>query len=91
MDLSDLTDGQRREILREVKEYTQKPRLEQDEFTVRQYAESFDPPLNMRTARDRLVRMMDDGRLEGRKVLHGGYDCWAFRLVEGAADPRDDV
>jgi hypothetical protein len=70
----------RRQIMEEVAEFATPPRLEEDEFTVTQYAEENNVPPN--TVRRQLDKAVDDGRLDSRWVIHNGARCKAYSLVE---------
>jgi hypothetical protein len=68
----------RRQILEEVEEFSQPPKLRQDEFTIRQFSEH--TGLTYKRAAGRLKRQLDAGRLTRRKVLEDGHAKWAYRL-----------
>lgn len=79
-----LSDDMRKQIMKEVRQYTDDPALGENEFTVRQFARLFSPPLHIRTARNRLGRLVEDGILESRLVIVNKHECLAFRLANGA-------
>jgi Fic family protein len=60
--------------------YTETPRLAEDEFTVRQYAGMAN--LTYNTARRHLGRLVDEGILTEREVLHEERKRLAFRRVD---------
>ncbi len=72
--------ARRDQILAEVIEFSQPPRLEDDEFTIAQFAAQ--AGLSHNTAADRLEKQLNAGRLERRRVLEGGHNQWAYRLIE---------
>jgi len=82
-------DKLRRQIMDEIAENTEPPRLAKHEFTSSQYAEK--AGINKRTARSHLHSLVDDGVLQRRKVLHGGRICWAFSKVEGDDEGSADT
>lgn len=71
----------RKEILAEIHEFHDAPRLKPDEFTVKQYAESADPPMTGSQAAGKLKKLVDGGVLKQRDVLHEGKWKKAFSRV----------
>lgn len=72
----------RQEIAAEIAEFTRRPKLKEDEITVRQYADLQD--VEYKTAYDALMTVYKAGIMERRKVLHGNRWCWAFRKVNSS-------
>ncbi len=57
-------------------------RLDEDEFTVRMYAELHGIPYQ--TANNHLLKALMAGKLTRRYAIHGGRQCWAYRVVRDA-------
>jgi hypothetical protein len=68
----------RLKILEEVAKFTQPPRLEPDDFTVRMYAEEND--ITYAIAARQLAKAHRAGKLTRRRVVHDGKQKWAYRL-----------
>ena len=75
-----LTDKLRKQMLEELKEYGEIPRMENDEFIVSQFAELWKITRNQ--AQTRVRKAVDDGKITARKVIGvNGRQCTAYRIV----------
>lgn len=75
-----LPDEKRKAIIDDVITYTETPRLDANEFTVRQYADR--AHISMKLARNHLLQQADAGVLRKRRVVHQSSSCWAFSKAE---------
>ena len=73
-------DYDRIKILDEVTRFTQPPRLEPGDFTIRMYAERND--ITYGIAARQLAQAHRDGKLTRRRVVHDGKQKWAYRLPD---------
>lgn len=76
-----MDDSQREQILAEVEQFSQPPRLKANEFTVRDFAEHAEISYGM--AAHRLENQLREGRLGRRKVLEDGHGKWAYHITGG--------
>jgi len=64
------------QILDEIAELSQPPRLADGEFTTAMFAEHAN--LSTRIAAGRLEGLRNAGQLTRRRILHAGRRCWAY-------------
>ena len=67
----------RRQIIAEISQYTRLPRLQDDEFTVAQYAEFHQ--ITYSAASAELRRALEEGTLTRRQVKHDHRRRWAYK------------
>lgn len=79
-----MTDAVRQQILEELREFSERPRLEPDEVTIADYAEQFG--CTHQLASQRLKRLVADGYMTMRQ---GVYDPRCNKVVN--AYRRTDV
>lgn len=76
----------REQILEELIEYHQRPKLRDDEVVVRQYLESWnranEKKLDVRQARRHLNKLVDVGTMEKRLVFHDSRWTNAYRRCD---------
>lgn len=79
-----MNDRKRQQILEEVEAFTRPPRLQEDEFTVRDFAGH--TQLSYSVASGRLEKQWRAGNLDRRKVLEGGHEKWAYRIADDVSE-----
>lgn len=80
-----MTDGQRRTILDEIAQYTERPVLEADEITAFDLAQKLG--VNQSTASARLQKLVDQGVMTVRR---GVYDARTGKILNGL-DPMTET
>ena len=80
----EIDEKERRQIIAEVIKITEPPELKPDEFTVGQYAKQ--AGITQRRARDHLGKLVEQGQLTCREVIHKQRKRNAYAWVEGKED-----
>ena len=75
----DLDNDERKGILAEIAEFAKEPELEDNEVTVRMFAQQ--EGLSISRASNRLEKLWGEGKLERREVLHEGKRKNAYTIA----------
>ena len=78
-----MTEGVRAAAIAQIMQALSEQEIAPDEFTVGMFAEQ--AGMDVKAARDALLKLERGGMLKSRKVLYEGRWQWAFRSV---SDPR---
>lgn len=78
--MSDLDNATKKAILAEVLAMTLDDPVEDDEFTVKEFA--VEAGIERRSAAERLGKLVDSGMLTRRQVLRDGAHCHVYKKVE---------
>jgi hypothetical protein len=71
--------AKRHQIIQEISKYTRPPALQDDEFTIKQYAEHHG--ITYSAASSDLAHALNDGLVTRREVKHDGHRRWAYKPV----------
>lgn len=79
-----MTEDVRQAAIAQIMQALEAQEIAADEFTVGMFAEQ--AGMDVKAARDALLKLERGGMLTSRKVLHDGRWQWAFRSISSPLD-----